>query len=147
MGATFRASGTVYRIKVDGLPADCRSANHVQFTWSLQGPPGPQGVPGPAGIQGIAGPAGPLSGRVLVVATGNAPPNSIGTAVAPCPPGKKVLGGGFQGVTGNTTIVSHNMPKSLPAGGFSETEWEVTLYNADQFALAFRVFAICANAE
>ena len=55
-------SGTVYRIKAPGLPTDCRSAQHVQFTWSLQGPAGPQGPAGVAGPQGIAGPSGPVSG-------------------------------------------------------------------------------------
>ena len=121
----------------------------MEFTWSLQGPPGPQGVPGPAGIQGIAGPAGPLSGRVLVVANGSAPSNTIGSAIASCPAGKKVLGGGFRGLTGTSTTVSHNMPKPLqfPATGFSDTEWQVILHNADQFSLFFEVFAICANAE
>ena len=148
-GCYVPTSGTVYRIKADGLPTDCRSKNHVQFTWSLQGPPGPQGPTGPAGPQGVAGPAGPLSGRVLVVAQGSAASNNIGSATASCPAGKKVLGGGFQGLTGNTTNVSHNMPKPLspPATGFSDTEWQVTLYNADPFTLSFTVFAICANAE
>ena len=36
-------SGTVYRIKAAGLPTACHSKNHVEFTWSLQGPPGPVG--------------------------------------------------------------------------------------------------------
>jgi hypothetical protein len=139
-------SGTAYRIKADGLPTECRSKNHVQFTWSLQGPPGPQGPVGPAGPQGVAGPSGPLSGRVLVTAQGTAPSNSIGTASATCPAGKKVLGGGFTGLTGNTTRVSHSSPKPTPTG-VSDTAWEVILYNSDAFPLVFTVYAICANAE
>src|ERR1035437_5065079 len=31
------ASGTVYRIGVQGLPADCLSADHVKFSWNAQG--------------------------------------------------------------------------------------------------------------
>ena len=139
-------SGTVYRIKADGLPTDCRSKNHVQFTWSLQGPPGPQGPIGPAGPQGVAGPSGPLSGRVTITAQGTAPSNSIGTASATCPAGKKVLGGGFTGLTGNTTHVSHSSPRPTPTG-VSDTAWEVTLHNGDAFPLVFTVYAICANAE
>ena len=147
-GCYVPASGTVYRIKADGLPSDCKSKNHVQFTWSLQGPPGPQGAVGPAGPQGVPGPSGPLSGRVLVTASGSAAPNAVASAIATCPAGKKLLGGGFRGLTGPTTTVSHNMPRSIPGtSSFSDTEWQVTLHNADQFALFFDVFAICANAE
>ena len=88
-------SGTVYRVKSDGLPTDCRSNNPVQFTWSLQGPPGPQGVPGPAGIQGVAGPAGPLSGRVVVSAQGFASAGTTRVILVTCPAGTKLIGGGL----------------------------------------------------
>jgi hypothetical protein len=130
-GCYVPASGTVYRIKADGLPSECRSKNHVQFTWSL---------------------AGPLSGRELVVGSGTAAPNSVGTGVATCPAGKKVIAGGFRGLTGPTTTVSHSMPRKIQGqdpGSFtySDTEWEVILHNADQFTLFFDVFAICANAQ
>ena len=146
-GCYVPSSGTVYRIKADGLPTDCRSKTHVQFTWSLQGPPGPQGPQGPTGPQGVAGPSGPLSGRVLITAQGTAAPNAFGTASATCPTGKKVLGGGFTGLTGNVTQVSHNSPKPNPTSGFSDTTWEVILYNSDTFPQVFTVYAICANAE
>ena len=45
-GCYVPTSGTVYRIKATGLPDACRSPQHVQFTWSLQGPVGPQGAGG-----------------------------------------------------------------------------------------------------
>lgn len=130
-GCYVPASGTVYRIKADGLPSDCRSKNHVQFTWSL---------------------SGPLSGRALVVGSGSAAPNSIGSGTATCPAGKKVIGGGFRGLLGPTTTVSASMPKKIqgPDPGdvtYSDTAWEVILHNADQSILSFDVFAICANAQ
>jgi len=44
------ASGTVYRIKADGVGDECR-AYHIEFSFNVageQGPPGPQGPPGSA---------------------------------------------------------------------------------------------------
>ena len=49
------ASGTIYRIGVEGGPASCRGG-HVEMQWNVAGP---AGTPGPAGEQGPAGPAGP----------------------------------------------------------------------------------------
>ena len=88
-------SGTVYRIKAAGLPDACHSKNHVEFTWSLQGPPGPAG---PTGPQGSTGPAGGLAaaGRTLAVAVGtNLAPGETGQVNATCPVGKVATGGGF----------------------------------------------------
>jgi hypothetical protein len=82
-----------------------------------------------------------------VVATGSAAPNQIGEGIATCPAGKKVISGGFRGLTGASTTVSHSRPKALPGGGYSDTEWQVILHNADQFTLFFEVYAICANAQ
>src|SRR5215204_5340026 len=73
-------SGTVYRIKADGLPDSCRSKQHVEFTWSLQGPAGPAGPAGPTGPtgpQGVAGPAGGLTASGFNVV------ESFSNAVAP----------------------------------------------------------------
>ena len=127
-GCYVPASGTVYRIKADGLPAECRSKNHVQFTWSLQGPPGPQGPAGPAGIQGVAGPSGPIAGRVIVSASGSAQPNQSGTAVALCPAGTKVLGGGFSG-----PVASVSVNQNEPAGGSAtDSGWQVVFVNTSQ---------------
>jgi hypothetical protein len=57
-------TGTVYRILTQGTPPRCRSAGHVQFSWTDPGPAGPSGPagedgpkgdPGPDGQQGVAG--------------------------------------------------------------------------------------------
>jgi hypothetical protein len=58
------ASGTIYRIGVEGGPVACH-AGHVEMKWNIAGPPGapgiagPQGEAGPAGPKGDTGPAGP----------------------------------------------------------------------------------------
>ena len=52
------ASGTLYRIGVDGGPTECRGG-HIEMKWSVSGPAGPQGLQGPKGDAGEPGPAGP----------------------------------------------------------------------------------------
>src|SRR5688500_12736162 len=52
-------SGTVYRIKADGLRQSCTSPQHVEFSWNEGGTAGPQGPAGPAGPQGPQGTTGP----------------------------------------------------------------------------------------
>ncbi len=41
--------GVVYRIQTEGVPDECTEPTHVEFSWNMEGPPGPQGPPGPAG--------------------------------------------------------------------------------------------------
>lgn len=52
-------SGTVYRIKAPNTPSACTKKDHVEFSWTEAGIPGPQGAQGPAGPQGPQGPQGP----------------------------------------------------------------------------------------
>jgi len=61
--------GVVYRIKADGLPEACTEETHVEFSWNMEGPAGPEGVGGPEGPEGPAGPEGP-SGIAPVVFAG-----------------------------------------------------------------------------
>lgn len=142
-GCYVPTSGTVYRIKADGLQTDCRSKNHVEFTWSLQGPQGAQGPVGPPGPQGVAGPSGPVSGRVIVQALASAQPNQAESAIATCPPGKKVLGGGFSGPIASV-IVNQNHPEF---SGGTDTGWRVVFTNTSQFVSSITAYAICANAQ
>ena len=139
-------SGTAYRIKADGLPSDCRSKNHVQFTWSLQGPPGPQGVPGPAGIQGVPGPAGPIAGRVVVSEPGYANPGTTRVIVVTCPVGTRLMSGGFTKLANSNVDVFYNAPKQLGTD-FSDTEWQIGLNNPTAFPQDFRGFAICVSSQ
>ncbi|HYR12564.1 MAG TPA: tail fiber domain-containing protein [Longimicrobium sp.] len=55
------ATGSVYRIKADGLRTSCTSTQHIEFSFNAQGPigvTGPAGATGAQGPQGEAGPAG-----------------------------------------------------------------------------------------
>ena len=62
-----------------------------------QGPPGAQGAPG---AQGPPGPPGPSNSQIVTSATVssgfNAPGGTVISAIATCPSGTKVLGGGYR---------------------------------------------------
>lgn len=45
-------SGVVYRIGGEALDEACKSPEHVEFAWNVEGPPGPPGPTGPAGPPG-----------------------------------------------------------------------------------------------
>ena len=38
--------GVVYMIKAEGLPEACTEETHVEFSWNMEGPAGPQGPAG-----------------------------------------------------------------------------------------------------
>jgi hypothetical protein len=99
--------------------------------------------------QGPAGPAG-TSGRVIVTDTSPLNPNGIKAALAVCPPGKSVVGGGgkafkpFEGNELNPIDVALTQSNPYVYGG---TEgWSV--YANETAALeanwAVRAYAICA---
>lgn len=114
------ASGTIYRIGVEGGPTSCRGG-HIEMSWNVSGPAGPAGAPGPKGEDGAAGaagpagpigpqgPAGPAGPQGPVGPAGAAfhpvsvvrdsvdiPPGRFGRAIATCPSTLKMLAGGFQ---------------------------------------------------
>lgn len=150
-------------------PGECR-ASEVAIKWNQAGPPGPvgpQGPPGapgeegsagdlgPTGIQGPAGPFGPagpqgppgLAGLevvsspfVTVVAQGNA------VASAACPPGRRVLGGGFfqefsHAESDTADIDNLLFIRSEPSGG---SAWKVEARNPTGETRRFSASAICA---
>jgi hypothetical protein len=61
-----------------------------------QGPVGPAGPQGPQGIQGPAGSGGSLVAMQTVRDSVDILPGRFGRAIATCPSGKVLLGGGFQ---------------------------------------------------
>lgn len=144
-------SGTVYRIKGPGLPNDCRSDTHVQFTWSLQGPQGPQGpqgAQGPQGVQGPAGTPGGVSGRVVVTAEASIGAGQPGFALAKCPTGKKLVGGGGFADTG--TQFYWNGPDGTGGATYtpSDTDWKVGIVNPfAALARSVTAIAICADVQ
>lgn len=146
--------------------SECRGQETV-ITWNQQGPEGPQGPAGgpegPQGPEGPEGPAGPqgeqgiqgepgvdgIDGVSGWVQANNldvpASPNSFAQAVASCPAGKKVLGGGFHGSavvdeTGTQRLeILHSRPTS---GG---TGWEVSGFNPHDIPLTIGAYALCAD--
>jgi hypothetical protein len=94
--ACFTPAGTMYLIKQPGLSQECKG-NHVEVTWSIEGPQGDQGDEGPQGDPGVPGPPGPagVSGYHMIQSS-----PAQGVAIAQCGLGAKLLGGGFITTTG-----------------------------------------------
>jgi Collagen triple helix repeat (20 copies) len=111
-----------------------------------QGPKGDQGIQGAQGIQGEAGPkgdtgpqgpAGEVRGYTIVTALA---PQDIDIAVAHCPPGTKVIGGG--GTAGLDAVIVASAPDGNGTG------WNV-VRDADSrpFQASMAAYAICANVD
>jgi hypothetical protein len=107
-----------------------------------QGPKGDQGIQGIQGIQGQKGDKGDLglpgiSGYVRVT-TVNLNPVSQGQIVARdafCPPGKKVIGGGFDAQSPMGVLTDHAL---------NDTTWRVTVENLG-ITTAVSAYAVCAT--
>ncbi len=160
--ACYDPAGTVYRIKGPGLPDECRSPKHVEFSWNQQGPPGPKGDkgdpgdPGDPGEPGQPGPAGAdgVSGWEIVyeqlLVPGNTPQ---GVLLAECPTGKKMTGGGYAAGTGIVIRDSHpynrsDCPPDWCGPGDPATlgeAWFVRVSNPTQQLLLLTVYGICAT--
>ena len=153
------STGTVYRIKEQGLPQTCTRTSHVEFSWNREGPqgaPGPAGPAGPAGATGAQGPAGPtgpqgvsgISGWERIVNQGFIHLEFGGSVEARCSPGKKVLGGGYsarEGDVDNESPFVFNGPHIDGAGWFAGWYRVEEADDADNILVV--VFAICASVE
>jgi hypothetical protein len=130
-------SGT--SIKNGTISAEKLTPNAIRFLHGLRGPQGPQGIngnAGPAGPAGVAGAAGTFaSANVQVVNSGQVGinPGSGGQAVANCPAGTKLIGGGM--ITGAAYIAS------APAGN----GWLAGAYNTSSSVSNIIAYAICAS--
>jgi hypothetical protein len=105
------------------------------------GPKGDTGVTGPAGPKGdtgVTGPEGPagVSGYQRVRRTYILPGDSDGVYLCKCPPGKKVLGGGFALTAFNMTVL-RNSP------GDDDT-WGIRVRNPNFYPVHITVYAVCA---
>lgn len=123
------------------------------------GPTGPAGSvagSGPIGPTGPAGPAGPISLTGATGATGSAgicgwevvtttpsPLAEFATAIAMCPGGKRVLGGGYQFVSWNSGFIGLVTSNTALLGD----RWYVTVENVGTpgSGVQIVVTAICAN--
>ena len=114
------------------------------------GPQGPQGIQGPVGQQGPVGPMGPqgpqgqpgLSGWEKVQGYSNTAREGTTTRLTvTCPPGKSVLGGGYQNP--DTRGTNNSVLASFPA---SQSTWEVQIFNpSGSSSFAIVPFAVCAT--
>lgn len=142
------SSGVTYRIKEVDIKQTC-AADHVMFSWTDGGTPGPQGPKGDPGPQGVPGPQGDpgvsgftqtqgVYGDVVTVALGD-----VGTAYASCPAGWTGTGGGYVVVT-----YSGLVPPVMITSTGGPTGWTAAMTNAVPGAtgpVKFRAEAICAK--
>ncbi len=78
----------------------------------------------------------PVSGVEVIRATRTVDPADTHSATAACPPGKKVIGGGFHVNVG--VVVSASMPSA------DQAAWVVTAHNPTNFREIIEAVAICA---
>ncbi len=123
------------------------AANHYLITRTSQIKPsvlkqlrGRAGQSGAAGATGATGAAG-ISGYTQVAsATTNNPAGAQDVAIANCPAGESVLGGG---AFGSAVSTGQSITTSEPAN--SDTGWLVAMSNGSGTADTFTVYAICAT--
>ncbi len=148
-----------------GDPATCLSSE-TAISWNqqglpgpvgadgAQGPAGPQGNPGVDGNDGAQGPAGPqgdpgvngndgapgLSGLVTVSVTENRTNSGAQAAIANCPAGKQVIGGGGY-------VSPINGPLALQVSRPFGNGWEANAHTTvvQNFSWSVTAYAICAT--
>ncbi len=129
----------------------CRPSE-VPISWNIMGPTGPTGPTGPEGPTGPKGDQGVpaltgVSGLERIAYSSPNNSNSPKKAVAHCPTGKTVVGGGAQVFIGETgvTVGPIAIKKSWP--GKDMTHWnamaeEISPTNVNWFVTAY---ALCAT--
>jgi hypothetical protein len=112
-----------------------------------QGPQGASGSQGPRGTQGSSGPAGPpgVSGYEIVRAPVTIAANTITSAQAKCPTGKKVIGAGHD-TQGSQTGPAVGVWVTLQPQLTGETGYvDVLAYNTTASPITATAIAICGN--
>ena len=135
-------TGTVYRIKTNGTPAECtkpkansdRHQDHIQFVFNATGPMGPAGLQGPQGEVGPAGPAGAVGAEGPKGDVGPAGPQGPkGETGATGAQGPQGLGGpmgpaGPQGQMGPQGMMGPQGPQGIPGvSGYQAIERRVSV--------------------
>lgn len=150
------------QLRIVSDASQCSGAE-ISLDWSIDGPPGPAGPEGPEGPAGPAGPEGPtgpegpqgpagpegpegpegpagVSGYEIVEVV---KPLSGGTSnqwPAPCPDGKRVLGGGVSSSSSGSVVFG-----SRPSPFEPETAWYGEVFNPTAAGSGtMRIYAICA---
>jgi hypothetical protein len=151
-------SGSIYMVQQN---QNCKSPEYTKISWNQIGPTGPegpagpagpqgpqgpagtagpQGSQGPAGPQGPQGPAGPtqtLSVQQAFSPEDDIPAGQSGFAVATCPAGTIVSGGGFTVLASNTSVWT--VPENTKSGN----GWAVIVYNESSEDIKLTVDAEC----
>ncbi len=134
--------GVVYRIKAAGLPDECTETTHVEFSWNMEGPAGPQGETGPQGPVGPQGPQGEPSfanlTRVSNTFTINNEADRIQDRTVDCPVGLIVIAGSAFLDTGDPASIQ--FLGSRPTG--DRLGWEAR-FEVDSNRFVVTVWAIC----
>ena len=152
--------------------ADACRANEEAISWNQvgpqglpgpQGPTGPQGAPGATGQQGPQGPEGPqgpqgpqgqqgpaaLLGFQVVEASTQSQTSVFTTAVAECPAGKRLIGGGFA-ILGAVGDAEGDGPRVLRNHKWNGESWIVDAVAPNGYSPTrqYTVFAYahCVNA-
>jgi hypothetical protein len=134
-------SGTIYRIRATDPNESCKSPNHQQFHWNVQGP---------AGDEGPEGPEGPVSFNTphMHVSSGtNVDGNQFGVE-ATCESGEAGVAGGFA-LTGPAISMAHvqnNQPRHFfdPEGRSFDTWWVRVLKPAG-VSLTITAYVVCVE--
>lgn len=144
------------QVRIVSPDDSCRN-NERSVEWNVEGPAGVAGAAGPAGPRGDIGPAGPdgapgapgVSGWEQVVSTTIVlPAGGTKAAVARCPDGKQVFGGGFTSPGAGATVVE-SRPVSGPTAGDSRLTpgWLVWARNPSGPDSTLAAYALCATAS
>lgn len=168
----YRKSGGALRV-IDNAVINCAS-NETSLSWNVQGlpgaqgpqgPPGPQGqqgaqgqqgppgAQGPQGAQGPVGPRGPegpgFTGFEVMTNTVESGDSAFVSALAACPTGKRVIGGGFQ-IVGSVGDADGDGPRVLiNRARFNGENWLVqTVVPSDYVGREYQVtaYAHCVDA-
>jgi hypothetical protein len=88
-----------------------------------------------------------LAGYERVFVTKPAVPGAFTVVNAPCPAGKKIIGGGFQftGSAGEVTVFQSFPQQSTDAGGNVVFSWQVAVTNTGAAASNVTSWAVCAQ--
>lgn len=132
----YRSVGGDLRLVDDSTP--CRQ-NESPISWNQQGAKGETGPQGPAGATGPSG----LAGFQVVMETTTSNTSVFTTAIAACPSGTRIIGGGFavNGALGDGV----NGPRVLTSRKFNGETWFVMVVAPDNYSPT-RTYTVTADA-
>jgi hypothetical protein len=125
-------------------PAGAQGATGPAGPAGAQGATGPAGPAGAAGAAGAQGPPGPVSLTYVASADTPLPAGTQQFAVATCPAGMVVTGGGAFTASTNTAV-NVNSSYVASSDGTTPDEWVAIMNNAGASATTFSAEAACTH--